>query len=56
LDFVQGLGYFLELETKVTKGLKEAEKRFNHLLDLLKLRSKKEIRASYKDLLMAKKK
>ncbi len=56
LDFVQGLGYFLELETKVTKGLNDAEKRFNYLLDLLELRSKKEIRASYKDLLMAKKK
>jgi adenylate cyclase, class 2 len=56
LDHVQGLGYFLELETRVTKGLKDAEKRFNHLLDLLSLQSKKEIRASYKDLLIAKKK
>lgn len=55
-DYVQGLGYFLELETRVTNGLKDAEKRFNFLLDLLKLKSKKEIRASYKDLLIAKKK
>ena len=56
LDFVQGLGYFLELETRVVKGLKDAEKRFDYLLNLLDLKSKKEIRASYKDLLMAKKK
>jgi len=55
LDYVQGLGYFLELETRVVNGLKDAEKRFNYLLDLLDLRSKKEIRASYKDLLMKKK-
>lgn len=55
LDFVQGLGYFLELETRVINGLKDAEKRFNYLLDLLELRSKKEIRASYKDLLLSKK-
>ena len=56
LDYVQGLGYFLELETRVINGLNDAEKRFNYLLDLLELRSKKEIRASYKDLLLAKKK
>lgn len=55
LDYVQGLGYFLELETRVINGLNDAEKRFNYLLDLLELRSKKEIRASYKDLLLAKK-
>jgi predicted adenylyl cyclase CyaB len=52
LDYVKNLGYFLELETKVINGLKDAEKRFNHLLDLLKLHDKKEIRASYKDLLI----
>ena len=52
LDYVKNLGYFLELETKVINGLKDAEKRFNHLLDLLNLRDKKEIRASYKDLLI----
>ncbi len=52
LDYVQGLGYFLELETRVVKDLRDAEKRFNYLLDLLDIRSKKEIRASYKDLLM----
>ncbi len=56
LDFVQGLGHFLELETRVTNGLKDAENRFNYLLNLLELRSKKEIRASYKDLLLSKNK
>jgi len=54
LDYVKNLGYFLELETKVINGLKDAEKRFDHLLDLLKLRDKKEIRASYRDLLLDK--
>ena len=54
LDFVKNLGYFLELETRVTNGLKDAEKRFNYLLDLLNLHDKKEIRASYKDLLIDK--
>ena len=52
LDYVKNLGCFLELETVVLNGLKDAEKRFNHLLDLLNLRDKKEIRASYKDLLI----
>ena len=56
LDQVKGLGYFLELETRVLNGLQDAEKRFSYLLDLLELKSKTEIRASYKDLLMAKKK
>ena len=54
LDYVKNLGYFLELETKVVDKLKDAEKRFNYLLDLLNLRDKKEIRASYKDLLISK--
>ena len=52
LDNVKNLGCFLELETIVLNGLKDAEKRFNHILDLLNLRDKIEIRASYKDLLM----
>ena len=54
LDYVKGLGCFLELETRVVKGLKDAEKRFTFMMDLLKLRDKKEIRASYKDLLLLK--
>lgn len=54
LDKVKGLGNFLELETRVTDGLKDAEKRFNYLVDLLNLKSETEIRASYKDLLLQK--
>jgi predicted adenylyl cyclase CyaB len=54
LDYVKRLGCFLELETRVVKGLKDAEKRFAFMMDLLKLRDKKEIRASYKDLLLLK--
>lgn len=54
LDYVKGLGCFLELETRVVKGLKDAEKRFTFMMDLLKLRDEKEIRASYKDLLLLK--
>lgn len=56
LDHVKYLGYFLELETRVINGLKDAEKRFNYLIELLELMDKKEIRASYKDLLMTKNK
>ncbi len=56
LDHVKNLGYFVELETRVLNGLKDAEKRFKYLLDALKLRDKKEIRASYKDLLLKKRK
>lgn len=55
LDKVKGLGCFLELETRVINGLKDAEKRFNYLVDLLNLKSKIEIRASYKDILIQKK-
>ncbi len=54
LDYVKGLGCFLELETRVINGLTDAEKRFKFMMDLLKLRDKKEIWASYKDLLLAK--
>ncbi len=53
LDKVRHLGYFLELETKVVNGQKDAEIRFNYLLDLLKLQEVQEIRASYKDLLFS---
>ena len=54
LDYVKGLGCFLELETRVINGLADAEKRFSFMMDLLKLRNKTEIRASYKDLLLDK--
>lgn len=54
LDGVKKLGQFLELETKVLNGSEDAEVRFNYLVDLLRLRRKREIRASYKDLLIKK--
>lgn len=56
LDKVKGLGSFVELETIVVKGLKDAEVRFNHMISVLKLDTEKQIRASYKDLLLEKKK
>lgn len=51
LDTVKNLGTFLELETVVDKGLKDAEARFNEMVSLLKLDLSKQIKASYKNLL-----
>lgn len=56
LDRVRLLGAFLELESKVTSGLKDAEKRFNHLVNKLEINQSDQIRASYRDLLMKLKK
>jgi predicted adenylyl cyclase CyaB len=56
LDYVKGLGYFLELETKVLNGLKDAEIRFAEMMSLLKLGNKQELRTSYKDLLLSRNK
>lgn len=54
LDKVKGLGSFIELETKVVKGLKDAEKRFSDLIEILGLEIQNQIRASYRDLLLKK--
>ncbi|MBA4318367.1 MAG: hypothetical protein C0412_08195 [Flavobacterium sp.] len=51
LDTVKKLGAFLELETVVDKGLKDAEKRFNDVVNLLQLDLSKQIKKSYKNLL-----
>ncbi len=51
LDTVKNLGTFLELETVVDKGLKDAETRFNEIVELLGLDLTKQIKASYKNLL-----
>jgi len=51
LDTVKNLGAFLELETVVDKGLKDAEKRFNDVVNLLQLDLSKQIKKSYKNLL-----
>ena len=51
LDTVKNLGLFLELETVVQKGLRDAEKRFNEVVSFLKLDLNQQIKASYKNLL-----
>jgi len=52
LDKVKGLGTFLELETKLINGKKEAKERFDFLVNYLQLDAKKQIRKSYRDLLL----
>lgn len=54
LDKVKGLGYFLELETLVLSGNNDAVRRFNFILNELKLDTKKELRTSYRNLIMQK--
>ena len=55
IDEVKGLGTFLELETLVISGKKEAAERFEKIIGLLSLKKKNEIRKSYRDLIMEKK-
>ncbi len=52
LDKVKGLGMFLELETKLINGKKDARERFNFLVKHLQLDEKNQIRKSYRDLLI----
>ncbi len=54
LDTVKDLGSFLELETLVINGKDDAEKRFNKIIGLLGLDTQKEIRRSYRDLMLEK--
>ena len=56
LDTVKLLGKFLELETLVINGKTDAKKRFEKIKNLLKLEETKQIRKSYRDLLMDMKK
>ena len=51
LDTVKGLGKFLELETPVTKGKREAEVRFKEIIKLLDLDTAKQIKTSYRFLI-----
>ncbi len=53
LDNVNNLGKFLELETLVINGKADAKKRFAKIISLLKLDESKQIRKSYRDLLMS---
>ena len=52
LDTVKYLGQFLELETLVINGKVDAKKRYAKIISLLKLDESKQIRKSYRDLLM----
>jgi len=52
LDTVKSLGKFLELETLVINGKVDAKKRFEKIISLLKLDESKQIRKSYRDLLI----
>ena len=52
LDTVKYLGKFLELETLVINGKADAKKRFAKIISLLKFDESKQIRKSYRDLLM----
>ncbi len=52
LDTVKFLGKFLEIETLVINGKVDAKKRFEKIISLLKLDESKQIRKSYRDLLM----
>ena len=54
LDTVQGLGTFVELESMVKTTRSAAEKEFRFVVENLKLPVEKELRMSYRDLLMAK--
>ncbi|MBZ0199157.1 MAG: class IV adenylate cyclase [Ignavibacteriaceae bacterium] len=56
LDKVKGLGTFLELETKLTSGKKDARDRFNFLIKHLQLDVNNQIRKSYRDSLRKKNK
>lgn len=55
LDKVKYLGYFLELETLVLNGNKDAEKRFKYIFKELELDKTIELRTSYRNLIFKKK-
>ena len=52
LDTVKRLGKFIELETIVIKNKKGAEKRFKEIITLLGIDQKKEIKSSYRNLII----
>jgi len=54
LDVVKGLGVFLELETLLVSGKKDAVQRFQEMLSILKINPDNQIRASYKNLIQKK--
>lgn len=52
LDTVKNLGNFMEFETLVTNGKDDAKSRFNFLVDKFNLDTKKQIKCSYRDLIL----
>ena len=54
LDEVKGLGKFLELETLLVSTRKDADTRFKEIIKLLNLDPSKQIRKSYKLLMLGK--
>lgn len=54
LDDVKGLGKFIELETLLVNDKSDAAKRFNEIVGLLGLDISKQIRSSYKVLMLGK--
>jgi adenylate cyclase, class 2 len=56
LDTVKSLGRFLELETLVINGKTDARKRFRKIVQLLGINELKQIRKSYRNLLIERKK
>jgi adenylate cyclase, class 2 len=56
LDKIRYLGNYLELETLVINGKKDAKKRFNEIVYLLKLDLHKQIKKSNRDLMLGNKK
>ena len=54
LDTVQDLGTFMEFETLVINGMEDAKKRFNFLIDKFEIDTTKQIKCSYRDLILNK--
>jgi predicted adenylyl cyclase CyaB len=54
LDTVQGLGTFMEFETLVINGMDDAKERFNFLIKKFEIDTAKQIKCSYRDLILNK--
>jgi predicted adenylyl cyclase CyaB len=54
LDTVQGLGTFMEFETLVVNGMEDAKERFNFLIREFEIDITKQIKCSYRDLILNK--
>ena len=54
LDTVQGLGTFMEFETLVLNGMDDAKERFSFLIKKFGIDTTKQIKCSYRDLILNK--